>query len=118
MRQFVRAHAPGMLLNHVCTDTKFLVESEFYFEHLPNLIPAFEEKGHVARMPFTRAPRKKLTCRVDNLRPGGCPQMDRGRTRRKALLSNDLEFVKWLEIATDRNRNKRNTNLVPTRHLG
>ena len=62
--------------------------------------------GHVARMPSTRAPRKLLTCWVDNPRPLGCPQMNWGRTLKKALLRNDLpsEFVKWRDIAADRSQ--------------
>jgi hypothetical protein len=62
--------------------------------------------GHVARMPLTRAPRKMLTCWVDNPRPLGCPQMNWGRALVKALQSYDLptEFVKWREIAADRNQ--------------
>jgi hypothetical protein len=35
--------------------------------------------GHVAWMPLTRAPRKILTCWVDNSRPRGCPQLNWGR---------------------------------------
>jgi hypothetical protein len=47
-----------------------------------------------------------LTCCVDNPRPLGCPQMKWGRTLKKALQSHDLptEFVKWREIAADRNQ--------------
>jgi hypothetical protein len=62
------------------------------------------------RMPLTRAPRKILTSRVDNPRSLGCPQVNWGRTMKKALqkalLSNDLptEFVKWREMAADRNQ--------------
>jgi hypothetical protein len=50
--------------------------------------------------------RKILTSWVDNPRPLGCPQMNWGRTLKKALLSNDLptEFVKWREMAADRNQ--------------
>jgi hypothetical protein len=57
-------------------------------------------------MPLTRAPRKILTSWVDNRRPLGCPQMNWGRTLIKVLLSNDLptEFVKWREMAADRNQ--------------
>jgi hypothetical protein len=40
------------------------------------------------------------------LRPLGCPQMNWGRTLWKALKSNDLpiEFVKWREMAANRNQ--------------
>jgi hypothetical protein len=41
--------------------------------------------GHVARMPLIRAPRKIITSWVDNPRPLGCPQMNWGRTLKKAL---------------------------------
>jgi hypothetical protein len=51
-------------------------------------------------------PKKFLTSWVDNPRPLGCPQMNWGRTLKKALQSNDLpiEFVKWRELASDRNQ--------------
>jgi hypothetical protein len=57
-------------------------------------------------MPLTRAPRKILTSRVENLRPLGCPRMNWGRTLKKALLSYDLptEFVKWRMMAAQRNQ--------------
>jgi hypothetical protein len=62
--------------------------------------------GHVARMPFTRAPRKVLTSWVDNPRPLGCPQMNWGRILKEALQSYDLptEFAKWREMVADRNQ--------------
>jgi hypothetical protein len=46
--------------------------------------------GHVARMPLTQAPRKILTSWVDNPRPLGCPQMNWGRTLKKALFGRGL----------------------------
>jgi len=60
--------------------------------------------GHVARMPFTRAPRKLLTGWVSNPRPVGCPQMTWGRTLKKALASSGIpsDFIKWRDIAADR----------------
>jgi hypothetical protein len=62
--------------------------------------------GHVARMPLTRATSKILASWVDNPRPLGCPQLNWGRTLKKALQSNDLptEFVKWRKIAADRSQ--------------
>jgi hypothetical protein len=88
--------------------------------------------GHFTRMPLTRAPRKILTTWVDNPRPLGCSQMNWGRTLKKALQSNDLptEFFKRREMAADRHQwraicgskrqsaTKRDTDLLPTRHLG
>jgi hypothetical protein len=61
--------------------------------------------GHVARMPFTRT-QINLTCCVDNPRSRGCPQMNWGRTLKKALLSYNFptRFVKCREIAADRNQ--------------
>ena len=52
--------------------------------------------GHVARMAFTRAPRKLLTGWVSNPRPVGCPQMTWGRTLKKALASSGIpsDFIK------------------------
>jgi hypothetical protein len=60
----------------------------------------------VVRMPYTQAPRKILTTWVNIPRPRGCPQINWGRTLKKALLSNDIptEFVKWRKIAADRNQ--------------
>jgi hypothetical protein len=62
--------------------------------------------GHVARMPSTRAPRKILTSWVVNPRPLGCPQMNWGRTLKKALQNYGLptEFAKRREMAADRNQ--------------
>jgi hypothetical protein len=62
--------------------------------------------GHVARMRLMRAPIKNLTCWVDNPLPCECPQIDRGRTLKKDLLSNDLpaKFVGWREIAAGQNQ--------------
>jgi hypothetical protein len=53
----------------------------------------------------TRTPRRILTSWVDNPRPYNCPQMNWGRTLKKALQSYDLptEFVELREIAADRN---------------
>jgi hypothetical protein len=54
-------------------------------------------------MPFTRVPRKILTCLADSP-----PQINWGRTLKKALLSIDLptEFVKWRETPADRNQGR------------
>jgi len=62
--------------------------------------------GHVARMPLNRLPRLLLTGWVANPRPLGCPQMNWGRTLKKALRSKDLptDFVAWRLIANDRAR--------------
>jgi hypothetical protein len=62
--------------------------------------------GHVARMPLTRAPRLILTSWVDSRRPLWCPQMNWGRTLKKALQGYDLptEFAKWREVTADRNQ--------------
>jgi hypothetical protein len=64
--------------------------------------------GHVDRLRLTRAPRKILTSWVDNPRPLGCPQINSGRTLKKALQSYDLptDFVKWREMAADRNQRR------------
>jgi hypothetical protein len=62
--------------------------------------------GHVARMPLTRVPQKSLICWIGSPRPRGCSQMNWGRILKNALQSYDLstEFVKWREIAADRNQ--------------
>jgi hypothetical protein len=46
--------------------------------------------GHVARMPMNRAPRQLLTGWVAHPRPIGCPEINFGRTLKKALKRNDL----------------------------
>ena len=40
--------------------------------------------GHVARMPFSRLPRRMLSCWVPHPRPRGAPRMTYGRTVAKA----------------------------------
>jgi hypothetical protein len=53
---------------------------------------------------FKRLLIEPLTSWVENPRPLGCPQMNWGRTLKKALQSYDLptEFFKWRETAADR----------------
>jgi hypothetical protein len=108
---------PPMCPNHVritiAHTIRHRISSASLFKHLS--IEPFDAyynrrllqwRGHVARMPLTRAPRKILTSWVDNPRHLGCPQMNWGQTLEKALQSNDLptEFVKWREMAADRNQ--------------
>jgi hypothetical protein len=60
--------------------------------------------GHVARMPMNRAPRKLLTFWVAHPRPIGHPEMNFGRTLKKALKRNNLptDFATLSAIARDR----------------
>ena len=57
-------------------------------------------------MPLNRLPRLLLTGWVANPRPLGCPQMNWGRTLKKALRSKDLPtgLVAWRLIANDHAR--------------
>jgi hypothetical protein len=72
--------------------------------------------GHVARMPMSRAPRQLFTGWVAHLQPIGCPEMNFGRTLKKALKRNDLstDFVTWSAIARDRPRRRLLINSMPT----
>jgi hypothetical protein len=72
--------------------------------------------GHVARMPMNRAPRQLLTGWVAHPRPIGCPEMNFGRTLKKALKRNDLptDFATWSAIARDRPRWRLLTHSTPS----
>jgi len=72
--------------------------------------------GHVARMPMSRAPRQLLTGWVAHPRPIGCPEMNFGRTPKKALKRNDLptDFATWSAIVRDRPRWRLLTHSTPT----
>ena len=58
--------------------------------------------GHVARMDFSRLPRRMLSCWVPHKRPPGAPRMTYGRTVGKALDVYDLDPKKWPALAADR----------------
>ena len=58
--------------------------------------------GHVARMDYSRLPRRMLSCWVAHQRPRGAPRMTYGRSVRKALDTFDLDPNKWPELAADR----------------
>ena len=58
--------------------------------------------GHVARMDFSRLPRRMLSCWVPRKRPPGAPRMTYGRTVGKALDVFDLDPKKWPALAADR----------------
>jgi hypothetical protein len=62
--------------------------------------------GHAAGIPMSRAPRQLLTGWVAHPRPIGFPEMNFGRTFKKALKRYDLptDFVTWGAIARDRPR--------------
>ena len=58
--------------------------------------------GHVARMDFSRLPRRMLSCWVPHPRPRGAPRMTYGRTVAKALAVFDISSAKWPALAADR----------------
>jgi len=58
--------------------------------------------GHVARMDYSRLPRRMLSCWVAHPRPRGAPRMTYGRSVGKALDTFGLERDKWPELAADR----------------
>ena len=58
--------------------------------------------GHVARMDYSRLPRRMLSCWVAHQRPRGAPRMTYGRSVRKALDTFNLDPNKWPELAADR----------------
>ena len=57
---------------------------------------------HVARMDYSRLPRRMLSCWVAHQRPRGAPRMMYGRSARKALDTFDLDHNKWPELAANR----------------
>ena len=75
--------------------------------------------GYVARMPMSRAPRQLLAGWVAHPRPIGCPEMNFGRTLKKALIRNDLptDIETWSTIARDRQRWRLLTHSTPTPSL-
>ena len=58
--------------------------------------------GHVARMPWERAPRRMLSCWVQHARPHGAPEMTYGRSIAKAMKRRGIDFDTWPELASDR----------------
>ena len=58
--------------------------------------------GHVARMDFSRLPRKMLSSWVTNRRPRGAPRMTYGRGIRKALKKAGIALNEWSTLAQDR----------------
>ena len=71
--------------------------------------------GHVARMSMSREPRQLLTGWVEHPRPIGCPEMNFGRTLKKALKRNHLpiDFAAWSALARDRPRWRLLTHSTP-----
>ena len=58
--------------------------------------------GHVARMDFTRLPRRMLSAWVPRKRPTGAPRLTYGRSMVKAMDLFDLDPSRWSELAADR----------------
>ena len=59
--------------------------------------------GHVARMDYSRLPRKMLSSWVRSKRPRGAPRFTYGRSLRKALRKANIEPATWQVCAQDRN---------------
>ena len=58
--------------------------------------------GHVARMDFSRLPRKLLSSWVNSKRPRGAPSMTYGRGLWKALKKAKITISEWPSLAQDR----------------
>mmetsp|Transcript_29568 Transcript_29568/g.63652 ORF Transcript_29568/g.63652 Transcript_29568/m.63652 type:complete len:248 (-) Transcript_29568:200-943(-) len=58
--------------------------------------------SRVARMDYSRLPRRMLSCWVPHKRPRGAPCMTYGRTLAKALDVFDIDHTKWPTLAADR----------------
>ena len=58
--------------------------------------------GHVARMDFSRLPRRMLSCWVPHKRPAGGQLMTLGRSLAKAMEVFRLDRARWPELAADR----------------
>jgi hypothetical protein len=60
--------------------------------------------GHVARMDFSRTPRKLLTAFVEHNRPTGRPCMTFGQTLTKTLKLYEIDTKTWMTVAQDRHQ--------------
>ena len=60
--------------------------------------------GHVARMPFSRLPRKMISSWCYSKRPIGSPQMTYGRGLYKALTKCNIALDSWSQLARNRSR--------------
>ena len=58
--------------------------------------------GHVARMDFSRLPRKMISCWVRNKRPCGAPQYTYGRGLVKAMKKANVDPDSWWRLASNR----------------
>ena len=58
--------------------------------------------GHVIRMPWSRLPRKMLSCWVRSKRPRGAPKYTYGRSLMKCLKKANIDTERWHIIAKDR----------------
>lgn len=58
--------------------------------------------GHVARMDFTRFPRKMLSSWVPSKRPVGAPEYTYGRGLYKALKKAGIDKSSWFDLAIDK----------------
>ena len=68
--------------------------------------------GHVARMDFSRLPRKMISSWVRNKRPRGAPQYTYGRALMKAMLKAGVDARSWWLQAGDRFRWRDTINSV------
>ena len=58
--------------------------------------------GHVIRMPWSRLPRKIMSCWVRSKRPRGAPRFTYGRSLVKCMKKVDIDPVDWHVLAMDR----------------
>ena len=58
--------------------------------------------GHVIRMPWTRLPRKMISCWVRSKRPRGAPRYTYGRSLFKALKKAGIDVEQWHVLAGDK----------------
>ena len=58
--------------------------------------------GHVIRMPWTRLPRKMISCWVRSKRPRGAPRYTYGRSLYKTLKKAGIDVNQWHVLAGDK----------------
>jgi hypothetical protein len=74
---------------------------DYYHTHL------LRWAGHVARMDFSRTPRKRLTGFLEHSRPTGRPQKTWGQTLTDTLKDYEIDGKTWMGVDQDRYIKKR-----------
>ena len=103
VRVMCRVNRKHTWLHHISTETLL---RRLHLETIDVYVTRRQLRwvGHVARMPFSRLPRRMLSSWVRFRRPTGAPQMTYGRTIAKALRKCDIPFNSWPDLAQDRGR--------------